>query len=554
VLAGAVAVAAGIPAAGCGGGPDGEGDDSRASDTLVVFTGQSGGYRSNFNPYAPASIEGPGSIFEPLFFYNIAAPAKPEPRLGTEYRFNQDGTELSITLREGVKWSDGEDFTADDVAFTFAMLQEHETLNSIGFDGETEVVDPTHLTITFPEPSFMDAAELLGKTWIVPEHIWSGIEDPEQDAVHKPVGTGPYTLGDFKAEAFTLTANPTYWDGEPAVKRVRYLSLSGNQGGADALAAGQIDWMTGPVPDIANFEENYPGYQAITIPMNQTVLITCATPDLGCEGPQTDPAVRHAIYRAMDREQLNALAFQDTSSEISPGFALPGRDAEYISGELADPVVPISSDAARARQILEDAGYTENGDGVYEKDGEELSLDVRVVSGWTDYITAVNTLAEQLEEVGIELTVRQASWNETMDARGRGDFQLLIDALTPGPSPDPYWIYQYFFHTDNTAEAGETANQNFARYSHPEVDAAIDALSRMNPEDMRARQPYFDTIQARVEEDMPYVPVMTGGTTVEYNTARFTGWPGEDDLYAFPAIWSRPDQSQIFRNLVPADE
>ena len=100
--------------------------------------------------------------------------------------------------------------------------------------------------------------------------------------------------------------------------KVRFLALSGNQAGQQALKAGQIDWQTGPVPDVKDFTKSYPGYQVVTTPLNQIVLDTCANPALGCTGPQTDPAVRQALYYGLNRGQLNALAFENTSSEISP--------------------------------------------------------------------------------------------------------------------------------------------------------------------------------------------------------------------------------------------
>lgn len=552
-----VAVVATV-AAGCSGssGGDGSGDGSggSSSETLVVYTGQSGDYQRNFNPYSPTLIEGPGTIFEPLFFFNLAREDEPLPRLGTEYSWNEDGTELSITTREGVQWSDGEDFTAEDVAFTLDMIAENNALNTIGYEGEAEAVDGTHVTVTFPEPAYMDGTQLLSRIWIVPEHIWSGLEDPATDVMAEPVGTGPYTLGDFKGQAFTLTANPGFWDGEPAVKTVRYVALSGNQAGADALAAGTIDWQTGPVPDIQNVAENYPGYQAITVPMNQIALFTCSSTEYGCQGPQTDPAVRRAIYLGMDRTQLNSLAFENTASEISPGFALPERDAEALSGELEHPTAPMEPDPAAAESLLQEAGYTKGGDGLYAKDGEKLSFTVLVVSGWTDYITAVNTLAQQLEQIGIELTPQQVSWNEWSDARGQGEYELLIDSLYQGPAPDPYYLYNYFFATENTADVGEAANPNFARFSDPEVDAALEELGQTDPADAGARQPHYDVIQKKLEESLPYIPVLTGGTTSEFHAEKFTGWPSQDDLYAFPAVWSRPDHSQIYMNLQPAGE
>ncbi|KOV83869.1 ABC transporter substrate-binding protein [Nocardia sp. NRRL S-836] len=545
----AVAVVVALGLTGCG--PSGGGSADAA--TLVAFTGQNGDYQGNFNPYSPTVNEGIGSIFEPLFFFNaMQRGAKPKPRLGTEFSWNAGGTELSVVLRDDVKWSDGQKFTARDVVFTLDMVRNNSTMNSTGFKGTATAVDDTHVVVKFDEPSFMEGPQVLGRLWIVPEHLWKNIASPATDPVKNPVGTGPFVLEEFKPQAITLKANPGYHGGEPALKKVRYLALSGNQAGADALKAGRIDWQTGPVPDIRNVEKIYPGYRAITVPQNQIALFTCSSAELGCTGPQTDPAVRKAIYHAMNRSQLNALAFQDTASPISPGFALVERDGPYLSGKLREKSAPMSPDTAKATQLLEGAGYAKGGDGIYAKDGKPLSLTVKVVTGWTDYITAVNTMAQQLQQAGIKLTPQQLSWNEWSDARSQGGYELLIDSVTQGPAADPYYAFSYFFAGYTTAPVGQAANPNFGRMKDPQVDSALAALKRIDPEDTAARQPHLDVIQQRVEEVMPYIPVLTGGTTSEYNAKKFTGWPTTDDLYAFPAVWSRPESSEILMKLKPA--
>lgn len=547
--AGLAAIA--LTAAACSSSPTGSGGP--VNDTLVVYTGQSGDYQQNLNPYSPTANEGPGTIFEPLFFFNLTSLENPPvPLLGTEYSWNAGGTELSITLRDNVKWSDGTKFTAKDVAFTFDMVKKNPSMNNTGFQGETTVVDDTHVRVKFAEAAFMEEPQVLGKLFIVPEHLWKDIATPATDVMRTPVGTGPFVLEEFKPQAFTLKANPSHWGGEPAVKKVRYLSLSGNQAGADGLKAGSIDWQTGPVPDIKNVEKNYPGYRAITVNVNQMALFACSNAQLGCQGPQADPAVRKAIYYSLNRSQVNSLGFQGTASDISPGFALPDRDRSIVSSRLHERIAPMNQDVAKATELLTSAGYAKGPDGIYAKSGKPLALTVKVVAGWTDYITAVDIMAQQLQQAGIKLTPQQVSYNEWADARGRGQYELLIDALTPGPAPDPYYVYSYFFSTATTAPVGQTANPNFSRFSNPAVDKALAELKKIAPKDMAARQPHYDTIQAEVESVMPYIPILTGGTTSEYNAKEFTGWPSKEDLYAFPAIWSRPDHAQVFKRLKPA--
>jgi len=548
--AAAAATALTLGLTGCSAGGSGS---SSPSDTLVVYTGQAGDYQINFNPYSPSSIGGIGAIYESLFFVTNVNTEDYEPLLGSEYTWNDEGTQLDVTLRDDATWSDGEAFTADDVVFTFEMLLDTPSINTNGFDGAVTAADDTHVTFTWDHPAFVTGPALLGRTPIVPEHLWSDI-DPTTDVIAEPVGTGAYTMDDFKAQAFTLAANPTYWGGEPAVKKVRYLSLSGNTAGADALAAGTIDWQTGPVPDIQNVSENYPGYDAVTIPQNQVALMTCSNADLGCEGPQTDPAVRQAIYYALNRDQVNSLAFQDTASEVSPTFALTSTQEDLISSAVAEPVAPSAPDLDKASSLLEDAGYEKGADGIYAKDGQELKLTVEVVTGWTDYITAIDTMGQQLKAAGISLTASQSSWNEWTDKKSKGNYQLAIDSLGQGAASDPYYLYDQYFNTAYTAAVGEAAPTNMARFSDPAVDAALEALKATDPEDTEARQAQFDVIQAAIVEDMPYVPVLTGGTTSEYHSSKFTGWPTMDDLYAFPAIWASPDNSIIFKSLEPVGE
>lgn len=521
------------------------------SPTLVVWSGQSGDFSLNFNPYS-TNIGGVGSIFEPLFFYNTVRADPPKPLLGTAYSWNAEGTRLSITLRSGVTWSDGTRFTAQDVLFTLNLLAQHTDMNGIGYDGKASAPDDAHLVVTFSHPSFVEGPEILGRLYVVPEHTWKSVAAPDKDPVAAPVGTGPYLLGDFKAQAYTLKANPHYWGGEPAVKQIRFLSLSGNQAGQEALKVGQVDWQTGPVPDVKDFSKDYPGYQAITTPVNQIVLDACADTALGCSGPQTDPAVRRAVYYALNRTQINALAFENTSSSISPGFALLDRDSAVLSHRLQERVAPMQPDAARARQLLESAGYVKGADGIYAKNGRRLTLTVKTVAGWTDYITAVDTMSQQLKQAGIGLETEQLSWNEWSDQRSKGDYQLIIDSLYQGPAPDPYYLYSYFFGTAATARVGSSAVSNWSRYSDPQVDQALSALTRINPADASARQPYLDAIETRIEQTMPYIPILTQGTITEYHAAKFTGWPTQENLYAFPAIWSSPDNAQVFKQLRPA--
>jgi peptide/nickel transport system substrate-binding protein len=211
----------------------------------------------------------------------------------------------------------------------------------------------------------------------------------------------------------------------------------------------------------------------------------------------------------------------------------------------------MSAQPDRTAQILEQAGWAKGSDGIYAKGGERLSLTVEVVTGWTDYITAIDTMASQAKAAGIELRAAQSSWNEWTQKKGSGQFQLVIDSLGQGPAPDPYYLYTYFFDSTSGAKVGQDAGNNFSRYTNVEVDTALDKLATLPLDGQAARQPYFATIQQAIVRDMPYVPVLAGGTTSIWNTAKFSGWPSDEDQYAFPAVWSALDAAEVFKRLAP---
>jgi peptide/nickel transport system substrate-binding protein len=532
-------------------GGSSKGKGGAGTTTLIGYTGQAGDYQINFNPFSPSDIGGLGAIFEPLFFINKAKVSDPKPLLGTEYSFGPDGKELSVTTRSGVKWTDGQPFTAKDVVFTFDLLKKTPAFNTWGFDGQVKATDDTHVVFTWDQPAYVIAPDVISQVPIVPEHLWKGV-DTVNFTAKDPVGTGAYKLETFKPQGFTLVANPTYWGGEPKIKKIQRLSLSGNQAGADAIAAGTIDWQTGPIPDIQNTHKNFPNYDKFTAWQNQVVLASCSSKELGCTGPQTDPAVRQALYYAMDRTQLNNLAFDKTGNTVSPSFALTPSQDQWVSPEVQPKTAPTAADPARASSLLEAAGWAKGPDGIYAKDGKPLTLTVEVVTGWTDYITGLQAITAQAKAAGIKIETSQSSWNGWSDKKNKGQFQLVIDSLYQGPAPDPYYVYLYFFTTANTAKVGEISGLNFGRFSDPVVDAAVGKLKGLNFTDTAPRQQQFSIIQKELVAQMPYIPVLTGGTTSIWNTTKFTGWPTEDNLYAFPAIWSRLDSAEIFKALQPA--
>lgn len=532
------------------------GSDSGGSDLPIVtaYNGASGGFTKNFNPHSPSTVHMiQGCIYETLFYFDPlkALDQEPVPLLGESYEWNEDGTVLTVKTREGVTWSDGTAFTAKDVAFTFNKLRDTEALNAGGKAPTGEATDDTTVTITYPEPSFTEAANALSRTWIIPEHLFADVDDLTTYANETPVGTGAFVFDTFTPESYLLRANENYWEeGTPKIGGVRCLSLSGNQAGTDKWLAGEIDYMSTSIPDLDTHVGKNPDLSYTNTGISQVGLMAASNPELGCTGPQTDPAVRKALYYGMDREQLSALAFFGLGTDISPSLALPERDKDFIDPSIEN--APWNADIDAAKKALEDAGYALGGDGIYAKDGQRVSMTISCPTGWSDYVTALDTLAQQYKAVGIELTPQQVSVNEWNDAKATGRYQLVIDGIAQGPAPDPYYPYKNILASDNTVAVGENGNpyQNVTRFSDPEVDAALAAAAATS--DIEEKKAQYAIIQKKLWEVMPIIPVLIGSSLTEYNSSRVTGWPTQEDLYVYPMSWAAPDSSQVLKAVHPA--
>lgn len=552
----AVALASSIAliAAGCSSSDKGSanGDGGGGKDegrVLNVWAGSQTPIVANFNPFMPNAVlhATQGPILEPLFYFNKVADVTPTPLLGESYEWNADGTELTIKVRAGVKWNDGEAFTAKDVAFTYNYEIAKPT-----YVENAEAIDDTTVKVTFNAPSFTNEATLL-QMFIVPEHIWSKVADPATETNAKPVGTGPYMVDSVSDAAYTIVANPNYWqEGKPAVKKVRYLALNSNQTSSDLLTTGKLDWagMFSPDPSKVTGAGTL---SVINTPVDPTVLYTCSNADLGCEGPQTDVAVRQAINLAIDRTILNEKAWAGQAKTISPTFALLGRDDKWIAPGI-EPESPQTADAAAAMAVLEAAGYAKGADGVYAKDGKAVEMTLSSVDGWTDYNDAVKLIAEQAAAAGIKISPMQVTWDEFADGRSSGNYQLIMGGMIGTATADPYSLYHDWLTTDTTTPVGtsiESGDWNFSRYSNPEVDAAI--LTAAGTLDVDIKKAAYATVQENIVRDLPYIPIVVNATQTFMNSKDYTGWPTEGDLYAFPPSWASGAAGIVLANLKPAN-
>lgn len=525
----------------------GGGSDSGSENTVVtMYAGGSGQFTRNFNPFLPEANSGTrGMIYETLMFFNQAKADDVRPWLATDYSVSDNGREVTFDLREGVQWSDGEPFTSADVVFTLQLLKDNAKLNTTGLEIESaEAPDEHTVVVTMAEPVYQDLWYLAGQTWIVPEHVWSEVDDPGNYQNSEPVGTGGFVLDKFAAQNYLLGKNDSYWQqGKPAIGGMRFVSYSGNTSATNALAAGKVDWAGVFMPDVEQaFVSQDPEHHKYS---TWDQLVINLMPNLQRE-PLDDVAVRKAVSLALDRKKINELAFAGYNKLPSLVETLIPRDRQYLAPEFKG-VTP-EYGPEKARQALTDAGYEEGPDGFFlNDDGEPLSIECLVISGYTDYISALQIIKENVQAAGIRFSSTEVSTSSFQSRRAQGDFQMIIDASGGGPSP--YYLYNYTLNSNLTAPVGEDAANNWVRYRNDRVDELLDQMTRTDDE--QAITEAAHRIQRIFAEDLPYIPLSQKASLVEYSTANVTGWPTEQNPYAIPVPYIQPDIGVVALNLKP---
>jgi peptide/nickel transport system substrate-binding protein len=545
-----IVVAAGVAATllltGCTGSAAPNSSGSGAALTIAKPDGAI--TTESHNPYlgeSSASKYAYGKvIFEPLALVNPTGDLGTTPWLAESVEWSDDYTQLVVVPRSGVKWSDGTEFTADDIVFTFDMYKTGKLTDGAGLNVTDVAADGDTVTITFGNSKFTAQARVL-HTPIVPKHIWENIADPNTDPLTDEglvVGTGPYVLDNWSTESVTLKANPDYWGGEPAVPTLNYVSYGDNAALTTALVSGDADWAQAFIPQIqdsylAADENNH--FLASPTAGAGTLFMNLQTK------PFNNVALRQALAWTIDRQAYVDIAREGASTVVWSATGLGSLLDDEVLPEYKD--VNYSVDVDKAKQVLTDAGYTWKSEKLIDPDGEPVSFSISVPAGWSDWNTEQALLAEELKDaLGIEVKVDQPDWGGWDAARQEGTFDAIIHWLEDTGNAyglytstmDPKWIVD------------DKAQFDFGRFDDPTVTEALNTYANTSSD--ADREAALAVMQKAFVEDVPAIPLGSHPLLGEYNTRNYVGFPTEDDQYA-SADPTQPGIVQILTKLKPAN-
>ncbi len=520
---------------------------------LVVSQEQQASWVRNFNPLTPATAArwpALAGVYEPLFVFNSVR-SEQVPWLGLSHEWRAGGLVLRITTRDSVRWSDGEPFSARDVAFTFDLLRRHRALDRRGVWGfltDVRAVDGRTVEFRFPRV-FIPGFDEIAAQPIVPEHVWSRVADPVTFADPTPVATGPFTeVRVFRDQVFELGRNPHYWQaGRPRVDALRFPAYPSNDRANLALVFDEADWAGNFIPAIDRvFVARNPGAHAYWFPLTAgTIFLYPNT----TRAPFRDVRVRKALSMAIDRSLLVDVALFHYSrpadaTGLSDAYAA-WRDSSAIkAGDW------VAHDPARANALLDAAGLARGPDGIRRRpDGAPLRYEILCVSGWSDWVRAAQVIARGLRDVGVAATVRTYDFSAWFQRLQEGDFDLSLGWSAEGPAP--YHVYRWLMSATTVKPAGEPSLGNWHRYGSAAADSALSAFERET--DPVAQRRLCDRMQRVFVDEAPAIPLYPNPSWAEYNTARFAGFPSREHPYADPSPnkFDRGECLLVLTSLVP---
>lgn len=441
------------------------------------------------------------------------------PEAAESWDVTDEGMTITFHLKDGQKWWDGEALTADDVKYTFDYVKEHpETYFSSSMDivDTIEVIDP--LTVVFhmntADVSFVARLGWYG-TFILPQHIF----DNGQPWEDNPASTDPMQVvgcGPFKIESYTqgsnttLVANEDYYAGAPKIDRLIFSIIPDDATAVQAMLNGEVDYMqTFPSNSVSQMLGN-PDFNMVpdTYPSPYRIIFNMNDPIIG------DLAVRQAIALCINREEVSEKAY---AGIMPPEYSAYPSVVSWCSN--TEDTYP-KQDIEAAKQVLEDAGYTQDENGFYV-----TGIVWDVFEGMQDM---ANLIIASCAEAGIEITMNLSEYNAWSQKVGQ-ERNFMMESQGGFMGPDPAAL---------ATRLGTGSNSNYGAWSNAEFDRLCAEAAATGDTEKRAE--LYKAAQKIIVEELPMINVV-GYADYTAIVSNLHGTPDEGE-----GQWSWEDWSHAY--------
>lgn len=532
-------------------GEAGTGRSGEAADQLFI-AGFQWSPPTTFNTFAaapawPASANVAQYIYETLLRFHIVS-GELLPGLAASYEVN--GTEsITLTLQDGITWHDGSEFTPEDVIYTFELGKIDPGLGVASFwndvDELTAEGNTLNIAINQERKNVGAVLNSLATQFIVAKSQFEQAVEESGDSIAawetmEPLGTGPFTLELADQTQIILARHEDYWGqdfygGLPAMTKIIHPIFKSNEDGNLKFQNGELDVMQQFVPQIWKMWESgkpvgtylreEPYYTPGSMPM---LLINTTKPGLD------DPAVRKALAHAVDYASIAETAMSGYSSQVLASLIIPdGAEDQWLDRDKAA-ADGWTFDAAKAEQLLQDAGYEKGSDGFYAKDGQKLGpWKLITPQGWTDWNAALEIVAKNLQSIGVDAATNFPQQAQTQSAIQNGDFDMACWYVAGTGPATPWQRFSDVMSNVDMAPAGQTAYRNYGRWENDEVNDLLTAAS--SAADDASKLEALTALDDLYRAEVPAFPLMyRPDEFFEFNAGNWSNWPAEDNDYAAP--------------------
>jgi peptide/nickel transport system substrate-binding protein len=467
-----------------------------------------------------------------------------------------DGMTFTYHFRSGVKWSDGEPFTAEDAAWTYTYYKKNNVPNysaDLALMDTAVATDDTTMVLTSTSPtSFYSGDSVFLYDYILPKHIWEKFEDDykgaKQETGFPSVGTGPYIITDYvKNQYVQMDRNPNYWGNDvgmrPHIDQIIYRIFGNQDAEAAALQSGEVDFGSFTSANILNtLASRGLETRGAVIPSFGEIGINTGsayqTDPSGGFKPHGDghPALQDVVLRQAMRRAVDNQTLVD---KVLLGYGTPGispvqPDATTGAWEPGPDDPDLSFNIAAANQMLDDAGYTMGSDGIRVDPASGKPLEFRFYSRASDQnsIDIVPYVSGWMEQIGIKLDAQTLNSNKLGNVILAGDYDLFEWGWYP--NPDPNYILNIFTCAQRPPDANTYRNSD-SYYCNPDYDALNKQQSEVT--DPAERVDIVHQMQSILYRDQPYL-MLWNDQALEAYSSDWTGFqpqpaPGGDVIAAY---------------------
>lgn len=448
--------------------------------------------------------------------------------LAEDVQVSDDGTVYTYTLRDGITFHDGEPLTAADVVFTYNLYAAQADFPFLpvytGYFASVEAPDDQTVVVTLSEPIPNIESQLVF-LYVLPEHIWSAVENPAEFENAEMIGTGPFRLAEYRQNEFVnLAAVQDHYLQAPLINNAVFQTFDNQDALVQALRTGQVDMITEmPNTAVASLrnDENIeiasgpPFAPSLSdIIFNVTEAENCPPDDGICSGHPAllDRNVRLALAHATDKQNIIDVVLLGLGM---PGIAVtPDGLGVFFNDQIED----YAFDIDLANQILDDAGYLDSdSDSVREMPdgGEPLSFRLNWPSDSSDAPRMAELLAATWGQIGVQ-TQQQALDPDALTSICCPAFDFDVILWGWGSDPDPGFLLSIL-----TTDEIPTGNSETG-YSNPEYDELF--AQQATELDQEARVTLIHEMQAIAHNDLPYIIPYYAQAVQAYRTDTFQGW------------------------------